>query len=549
MTNATDRKSAAQSAKASKRERRESPAQQPKLGFFGTLRWLWRQLTSMRTALFLLLILAVAAVPGSIFPQTNIDSTRVTNYLAEHRTIGPWLDRFGFFNVFSSPWFAAIYLLLVISLLGCIIPRTRKQVRALHAPIPKMPRRLDRLPEHRECTIDASPQDVLQAAQSVLRAKRYRFRVDTTAEGVPQAIAAEGGRLREAGNLLFHTCLVFVIIAVAYGHLVGWNGQVIVPAGQGFTSTASRYDTLDTGPLVNIANLTPFSINVNHMDVTFEHDVPSTSPQYGQPRDFVASVTAKLPNMAPKATTIEVNHALDIASTEVYLLGNGYAPKVTVRNAKGQILYADETPFLPQNNNYTSVGAIKVPGASPKQLGFFGFFLPTASFSSTQGPTSTFPALNNPALVLGLYEGNLFPDGSPQSVYTLDTQQMTQVKGSDGQPLRLLIRPGQTVKLPDKLGSITLDSVPRWAGLSVRYDPGKMPALYGALLALLGLIMSMTLRRRRLFVKVAAAADEGEPDDRRTLVTIGGLSKGEDPRLPVGLDNLLESIVKRTGKP
>lgn len=43
----------------------------PALGFLGMLRWAWTQLTSMRTELFLLLLLAVAAVPGSLFPSAR----------------------------------------------------------------------------------------------------------------------------------------------------------------------------------------------------------------------------------------------------------------------------------------------------------------------------------------------------------------------------------------------------------------------------------------------------------------------------------------------
>ena len=59
----------------------------------------------MRTALFLLLLLAIAAVPGSIFPQRSIDPARVADYIADHPTAGPWLDRLGFFEVYASPWF------------------------------------------------------------------------------------------------------------------------------------------------------------------------------------------------------------------------------------------------------------------------------------------------------------------------------------------------------------------------------------------------------------------------------------------------------------
>ena len=95
---------------------------QPSLGPLGLLRFAWRQLTSMRTALFLLLLLAVAALPGSIFPQRSIDAVRTADWIARHETAGPWLDRLGFFEVYASPWFAAIYLLLFVSLVGCVLP-------------------------------------------------------------------------------------------------------------------------------------------------------------------------------------------------------------------------------------------------------------------------------------------------------------------------------------------------------------------------------------------------------------------------------------------
>lgn len=93
-------------------EPRATPVTQPSLGVRGWLRFLWRQLTSMRTALFLLLLLAVAAVPGSVFPQRGIDATRTADWIADRPTVGPVLDRLGFFDVYSSPWFASIYLLL-----------------------------------------------------------------------------------------------------------------------------------------------------------------------------------------------------------------------------------------------------------------------------------------------------------------------------------------------------------------------------------------------------------------------------------------------------
>ena len=47
-------------------------------------RWSWRQLTSMRTALVLLLLLALASIPGSVIPQEDVDSLAVSTWREDH---------------------------------------------------------------------------------------------------------------------------------------------------------------------------------------------------------------------------------------------------------------------------------------------------------------------------------------------------------------------------------------------------------------------------------------------------------------------------------
>src|SRR5450432_2252211 len=124
---------------------REEPVEQDELGtrqrggrstatsVLGWLRWAWYSLTSMRTALILLFLLALAAVPGSVLPQHASSPLRVRQYYAKHPTIAPIINAIGGFDVFGSPWFAAVYLLLFISLAGCVLPRSRRHVRAMRA--------------------------------------------------------------------------------------------------------------------------------------------------------------------------------------------------------------------------------------------------------------------------------------------------------------------------------------------------------------------------------------------------------------------------------
>jgi len=136
-------------------------------------RWAWRQLTAMRTALFLLFLLAVAAIPGSLLPQRPVDPGKVAGYLQAHPRLAPVLDRLALFDVYSSPWFASVYLLLMISLVGCVIPRTVRHAAALRRQPPPAPPNLGRLPLHERWTASTPPVEALAAAAQALRRRRY----------------------------------------------------------------------------------------------------------------------------------------------------------------------------------------------------------------------------------------------------------------------------------------------------------------------------------------------------------------------------------------
>ena len=352
-------------------------------------------------------------------------------------------------------------------------------------------------------------------------------------------VAGESGYLRETGNLAFHIGVVVVTIALAWGYLVAWKADRIVPVGGSVTNTLSGYDAFSAGPLVDTDALVPFTIALDSLDVRFEED--ASGAQFGAARDFVAQTTVTEPGKAPEKRRLAVNAPLTFGNASTYLLGNGYAPVITVRNAEGTILYRQATPFLPQDGVYTSSGAVKVVGAQPKQLGFSGLFLPTA-YMTPDGPASAFPDARNPTLVLTGWYGDLMTKG-PQSVYTLDTSGMTQLRGADGKPLQILLTPGQTVTLPDGLGSISLDSVQRWAGLSTRYDPARPLALGASLVCLVGLLGSLLIKRRRVFVRVTPAAGGG------SVVQIGALARGEDAMLGGYVDELAQRLGRRGAPP
>jgi cytochrome c biogenesis protein len=230
-----------------------------------------------------------------------------------------------------------------------------------------------------------------------------------------------------------------------------------------------------------------------------------------------------------REATIKVNHPLKFGSTNVYLQANGYAPIVTVRDGAGNIVLKGPVPFLPQDSNLTSIGAIKVPDALPTQLGFVGSFLPTAVMNKVRGGFSSFPDAFNPRLLLSAWTGNLGLDsGTPQSVYRLDTAKMTRI-GLEG------LNVGDKWTLPNGEGTISFDGWARWVNLQVARDPGKGFALAGAIFAIFGLMMSLFIRRRRIWVRVFALVDGAR-------IEVSGLARSQAPGLEEEVKELVQAL-------
>ncbi|ARJ07623.1 cytochrome C biogenesis protein (plasmid) [Cnuibacter physcomitrellae] len=509
----------------------DAPVQPPRASR-GWVRWAWRQLTSMRTALFLLLLLALASVPGSLVPQRSSDPNGVTQYFDNNPQLAPILDAVQAFDSYGSWWYSSIYLLLFVSLIGCVIPRIGHHWKAFRANPPRTPSRLSRLPAHTSLTLDVAPSSILENTARSLRAQRYR--VTSYDSGPIRSISAERGYLRETGNLVFHLSLVGVLLAVAAGGLYGYSGQRVVVEGEGFANTQGSYDSFTPGRLFTPALLDRYSLALDGLDVTYE---TGNRNALGQPLDFTARVTVT-DAQAATTSTIRVNQPLEIGGTDVFLLGNGYAPQITVRNPAGDVVFSDAIAFLPQDANLTSLGVIKVPDGLTEQIGMLGFLYPTEATSTTGAKYSSFPDLIYPAMTLNVFQGDLGLDtGSPISAYSLDTDSLQQLTGGDSGTESLRLQPGETVTLPNGLGSITFDSVRRFASFDFSSDPAQDAVLLFALTATAGLLTSLFVPRRRIWVKV-------KPTETGTYVEYAALARGDDPRLDEALTRLRDSLTR-----
>jgi cytochrome c biogenesis protein len=496
----------------------------------------WRRLTSMRTALVLLFLLAVAAVPGSVLPQRGLNQLKVDDYVAAHPTLAPVLDRIGAFDTFAAPWFAAIYLLLFVSLVGCLVPRMRLHVRALIRRPPPAPRHLDRLPLHHRATgVTGDPAAVAARARSALRRRGWRTTTRIGDDG-SVALSAEKGYLRETGNLVFHFALVALLLGLGSGALFGWRGTALVVEGDTVCDTVQGYDQWSPGRLVDGSNLPPFCLTLDDFNATY---LPT-----GQPVGFAATVRHDDGSgRAEQPATIGVNNPLRLRGATAYLLNHGYAPEFRYTDKYGTH-FSGASPALPQDASLTSEGIAVYAEANqdPKpgsvrtenvQVAFDYILTPT---TPTTGPTvrSLSPEARSPAVTMIAYRGNTGLDsGIPKSVYALDAR---QIESGALVPIGTkLLREGETWTLDDG-STLTYVGTKEWATFQLSDDPGKPLVLAAAIAIVAGLLASLTVRRRRLWV--VATADGDGP----TVVRAGALARHDSSAMGAEFQKLVTAI-------
>ena len=501
---------------------------------FALIRNTWRTLTSMGTALVLLFLLALGAIPGALLPQRSLNAAKVDEYLAEHSVIGPWLNRLQAFNVFSSFWFTAIYVLLFVSLVGCLTPRLLEHVRSLRATPVAAPRNLSRLPKHHETEVTGDAETVAAEVSERLSGWRRTIRhVGGTAGAAPAAtstieVSAEKGYLREFGNIVFHFSLIGLLVAIAAGKLFGYEGNVIVIAdgGPGFCSASpAAFDSFRAGNTVDGTSLHPICVKVNDFDARY---LPS-----GQALSFAANIEyqsgADLNSDTWRPYRLEVNHPLRLGGDRIYLQGHGYAPTFTVTFPDGQsrtqtVQWRPEDPLT-----LLSSGVIRVdpPGGTypdaeerrKHQIAVQGLFAPTEQLDGAL-LSSSFPALNDPAVAIDVYRGDTGLDtGRPQSLFALDPSLIAQKRLN--KQARVNLTAGESTRLDDGT-TVRFDGAVPFINLQVSHDPAQVWVLVSALTMMAGLLVSLVVRRRRVWVRVSRAAPG------TVSVELGGLARTDN---------------------
>ena len=513
----------------------QATAPRPRTTVRQSLSAVWRSLRSMRTALILLMLLALASIAGSLVPQVGVADARIAQMFREDHTRFVFYKAFGLFDVYGSWWFTLITALLLVSLFACLLPRTRAMLRSLAAR-PQPARELDSMRMYAEVKVAGEPASALDRAGRLLRRRFFRVtRSDGTGGAAPQ-VAADKGLAREAGSLLFHWSFFLILIGIVFGKGTGFVGYAVVTEGGTWTETHASYDTnIREGRFYNEAH-TGVQLNLSEFEATYREN--------GQASSFTSTAELIEPN-GTKAETVDirVNHPASIDGVRFYQYAYGWAPVITVRDGD-EVLFDGPVQFsqqaAPPNIDQRAMpwmGAVKLPSLRP-QVGieFVLWGDPSAPFVAARTGAPV-PVLvpQDPVLTYKVFEGDLQLDRFLQRETELNTGAMVEVGGG-------LVPTGGTSTIEvDRKGSSANDLVvgfPRlseYTVLQVSRDRGVGIMLVAAILILLGLLPALYTARRKIWV-------QAEPSEGGATLKVGGFALQRRAQFADEFDRLVGAL-------
>jgi cytochrome c biogenesis protein len=205
-----------------------------------------------------------------------------------------------------------------------------------------------------------------------------------------------------------------------------------------------------------------------------------------------------------------------------------HMPNGTVRHDTAAFIPTDASTLL-------SEGAFKEQGGAvgtSQDVGISGFFAPTPQDTGDGVITSVSPKVQDPVLGIFVYLGSLNANGLPQSVYSLDTSKMKQIGAAN-------LHIGETKTFSNGV-TVTFDGWVPWASMQVSHDPSQGWLLLSASVMVLGLLGSLGIRRRRIWLRLtpSSAAEGGSP----TVVSVGGLARSDSGNFTTEFTGLLDRL-------
>ncbi|HEX7539114.1 MAG TPA: cytochrome c biogenesis protein ResB [Syntrophales bacterium] len=443
----------------------------------------WSFFSSVRLTLFLLIVIALAAILGTVIPQQDAAQGAFEKLPP---ALAGFLRFLQLYDLYHSPWFLLLMGLLTVNLVVCSLNRLPVSLRLYRMqPEPDRPGLYEDLPPERVLVAGGSAEEEAARMEQIL----------TKAFGKPEArktdqaayFRAHKGAWSYFGVYVIHAGVLVIILGAVIGSLLGFDGYVNIPEG----ASADRIELRGGKGVMELG----FSVKCDDFNVEFYDS--------GMPKLYRSDLSFLKGGEIRAKGVLMVNHPLEFEGIRFYQSSYGSVPgevvlkilkkgEETVKRARqGESFTIDggkaQVEILRVEGNLMRMGpAVKVGvTAGDRAVSFWVFKFLDAIEEQNPGITSQVPQFN-----AGLYKPFLFKlEGIETSFYT---------------------------------------------GLKVNRDPGVPIVGAGAFLLVAGFLLTFFSSHRQVFVRV----------DRRhgkTRISVSGRCSRDPVRLNREIERILRS--------
>ncbi|MBW3084821.1 Cytochrome c biogenesis protein CcsB [Austwickia sp. TVS 96-490-7B] len=408
-----------------------------------------------KTGLGLILAMAVLTLIGTVVEQApdgvKDDPQAWASWVSSLRPrYGGWtgfLAITGMLDIFGSIWLIAVTLLLAISIIACTCHRVPQLWRrAVHPHVHVTDGFFEHAGLRDQVVMSLPPQDALDRVRALFRSRRYRVLEDPRGPGLN--LYADHFRWAPFGTALAHAGFVIVLLGVLISNLYGFK-EPALPVAVGTTA--------------DVGHGTGLSVRAEAFTDKYT--------EQGRPLDYFSDVVLFKDGAQVGAQTVRVNSPLRYDGVAVHQASYGIAAAVTAKDQAGATVFSGAVPLAWQSEDKRrSIGKVKLPG---KDMTLYVVSAASGAVDREIGAGQ---------VLLELYRS-----------------------GSQEPSASQIVSQGKSEKI-DEL-SVTFERERQYTGLMIVKDPGAWWVWAGSVCMVIGLVMTMCVHHRRMWVRVTAAED------------------------------------------
>jgi len=459
---------------------------------------IWGLLASVKLAIFLLIMLSVSSIVGTIVEQ-NAEPAQNITLLAKFfgdssaPTVYNIFAKLGFMDMYDSWWFLSLLALFAINLIVCSLerfPKTWKLAQAVQHPLAE--NALRSLPVKKELNLKTTLTIAKDEFFNTLTSSKYRV-LEATGDGSVQLYTQKGKYVRLAVYVV-HLSIILIFIGAIIGSVFGFKGYLNIP--EGAMSEVAYESPTEKIPL-------GFSVKCNWYETLYYDKMDA-------PKDFRSELVIIEDGKEVMKKIIEVNDPLTYKGITFFQSNYGMMPDTVgsfvmeITPDKGQ----KATVWMRFGDTF------QIPGTGIR--GTIIDFSPALTRDRNTGSLVTYSEnMVNPAVAIKFEE----PGRDPYIGWILKRYPETGA-----------INGGHTITLKDYWGV-------EYTGLSVARDPGVWLIYLASIIMAAGLYVCFFMSHKKIWVNIAASGSS-------VSITAGGSTNRNRIALEQEIDRMISHASK-----